>query len=234
MGYRLIFFLIYFTSTSLCATNPYDVPLEQKERLQKGSVFKNESYILVEEMFANQVRRSHPLSTSLSLGTVEMLSPRAILHQSYYWYSPSNAAVQSFVVTPSQASNKELSSETLPQNIYAKIPVRLGNDQTLELLVFEEHDARKQKDYAVTVASALKLILASYIPKAHESGSLPHLKRVVIKDSNPLIAQKFLGKGDQEKILSKYYTSTTYNAITDTSSFWEIIYRVRDRLHHTL
>lgn len=234
MGYRLIFSFICLASTSLYATSPYDTPLEQTERLQRGSIFEGETYVLVEETFANQMTRSHPLSTSLSLGTVEMLSPRAILHQSYYWSSPFNAAVQSFAVTPTQSSNKELSSENLPQNIYAKIPVRLGSDQTLELLVFEEPDARKQKDYAVTVASALKLILATYIPKACKNGYLPHLQKVVVKDSNPLIAQKFLGKSDQQNLLSKYYASTTYNATTDTTSFWEITYRVRNRFQHTL
>ncbi|MCE2951301.1 MAG: hypothetical protein ACK5TR_04955 [Alphaproteobacteria bacterium] len=225
---------IFILSATLYASDPRETLIEQTLSTKKGSMFQGESYILVEEVLANQVRRTHPLSSKPTLATVEMVSPRAILHQSYLWRTGANVTVQSFAVTPPQDSHTELSSESLPQNIYAKIPVRLGSDQTLELLVFEEPEAGKQKDYAVTVASALKLILATYIPKARQSGFLPYLKQVIVKDSNPFIALKFLGKSDQQSLLTKYYDSTTYSSATDTSSFWEITYRVRDGFQHIL
>ncbi len=196
---------------------------------KKGTVFENQSYTLVKEVFEGKSAHitHRPTSSILCLASIEHLDPNVIVHNNYFTKKSATEAIKSFTLTPN-AHNLcvEAPDEHLVFSaVYAKIPVRLdAHASKLELLIFDEAGALERPDYAQTIAHGLQHILCSYIPAAHRNGTIPSLKTIVIRDRSRALAE-ILRQADSPlaTAIAAQYDLLDFNPTGETP-YWTLSY----------
>lgn len=158
---------------------------------REGLVFPIATKYTKEKNENGQSRRSPKIQNELSLATVQLVSPGAILYFKYYEIHSPFFAVQSFNVTPNSmgltTDSKDVSS--MPTVSYGSIPVTLDSTAgTLKLLIFSDLIEPKPSDYGKTMAAAVHTILTQYIPSVRLNRGLPRLKQITVSDSDASIA----------------------------------------------
>jgi len=177
---------------------------------KEGKVFSAAKAAFVKEKDERTGKITHkPKNGTLSLATVEYVSPDAVLHYNYYESSPNVLSVKSFWITPNtHGLTAESQPDVLPQEKkLASLPIRL-TDGSLELLFFAEGNINLQPEYTPTLAAAAKIILSEFVPAIIKSGTCPNIRAVVMPDAEKELAQ-LMSKSEYERIGSFKRTSVS-------------------------
>lgn len=199
---------------------------------KKGTVFQDQTYTLVKEVFEGETPRiiHKPRSSALCLASVEYVGDHVILHNNYFQKKSAEESIKSFVVTPNPhgLSTDTPNKDLLSHMVYAKIPVRLSaSASTIDLLIFDEPGAFARDDYARTIAHGLVFILCSYLPSAYSSGTLPSFDTLTIQDSSELLANALRKKDSPVAVaISEHYTFVDFSR-EDTNPYWKLSYKFK-------